>query len=129
MSQESNAHHDRMRDGDAVLEVAPPSVDRRSVLVGGGLGIATTVLPSAISAASILTVEPSAQFVYSGASVLLHWTPFDPRPKGDEAAYESVPGNDGIAESNFITGTHGRGGTGTGASNDPRVIGLEPLSS
>jgi hypothetical protein len=106
--------HDVTIAPDAVLEVAPPVVARRGVLIGGGLGVASLVLPSAMAAASVPTVEPTGgAFSYpTGSGVVLHWRAFD-----TIATPTGVAGT-GITD---VSGTHGRGGTGSGTNDDPRV--------
>lgn len=102
---------------DAILEVAPPVVARRSLLLGGGLGVAALSLPSAIGAASVPSVQPTGgAFSYPEGSVaLLHWTAFDTIATPTSVA--GVAGS-GITD---VSGSHGRGGTGAGAADDPRV--------
>ncbi len=106
--------HDVTIAPDAVLEVAPPVVARRGVLIGGGLGVASMVLPSAMAAASVPTVEPTGgAFSYpTGSGVVLHWKAFD--------TIATPTGVNGTGITN-VSGTHGRGGTGSGTNDDPRV--------
>jgi len=105
--------HDVTIAPDAVLEVAPPVVARRGVLIGGGLGVASLVLPSAMAAASVPTVEPTGgAFSYpTGSGVLVHWKGFDTNSPGAVT---------GTAVVN-VAGQHGRGGTGDLSNVDPRV--------
>lgn len=115
--------HDPHRSGvaeDALLEAAPPFFDRRSLMVGGGLGVTSLVLPSAMSAASVPTVEPTGgAFAYPvNADVLLSWTAFD-----STSTPTAVAGTPGGAS---VSGTHGRGGAGGGAGDDPRVAAFAP---
>jgi hypothetical protein len=105
--------HDVTIAPDAVLEVAPPVVARRGVLIGGGLGVASLVLPSAMAAASVPTVQPTGgAFSYDdGSGVLVHWKGFDTNSAGAVT---------GTAVLN-VAGQHGRGGTGDLSNVDPRV--------
>jgi hypothetical protein len=62
---------------DAVLEVAPPAIARRGVLIGGGLGVAAMVLPSAAAAASGLSFVPTAASYGENDELVAAWLPFD----------------------------------------------------
>jgi hypothetical protein len=74
---------------DASLEVAPPVVQRRDLLVGGGLGLASMVLPSASVAASTLSFGPQPFTYGSEDRTVAAWLPFD---SGDASQYAANAG-------------------------------------